>query len=887
MNKPENLGDKYEIVREIKQGGFGIVYCGYDRHLEKPIAVKEISPSLVKDPKYIDMFQAEARNIAKLSHHNIVHVYDLKRAEDGRFYIIMEYIDGLDLEKILKYCRRHGISIPHRLGAYLVAELCLALDYAHTRRDAATNEPLHLVHQDVSPSNIMISKTGEVKLIDFGIASVRRHQRDDQSETTRPGKMPYMSPEMFDQDAQIDHRSDIFSLGLVLYEVLTGQRLLQEQKDLEDLAAGTWRFKGRYLRGHSVPAALERVLDKALETDPARRYQSANQMYIDLLQFLITSTETGGLSEELGNFVRRLMKETEANQEPPPPPAPVEPEPSAEAETLTPTPEPAPPPAPQELAASPATKFEYKEPEAAVDLEDEERFPFEEDLLSMSEEAPQRLSPFPFDRDQHETVDEVVEEGEDDIKTVIDIVRLSARGHKKQIMLGSSFLVLLALLFTVADTAFRWTSLGTGIYDWLFPPAIRVVSIPPQARVFLDDVLLTGTTPLDIDDISPGVHKIRLEVAGYQPVQRSIQVARKGSVTVEGEKLGKFNTYVFRFKTQLLIDSWPQGAEIRLNRVPLNVRTPSRISWEVGVPVSVEMYRAGFEPLTGLTLNTLEGQSQIDDVHNWTVTRSDTGNAFAITGIFQKRIRVTSLPAGAAIYVDGSGQSLGVTGPSSEILLPAGKHTLLLKKAGFIPTELQLDVHETSASQVMGVLQRRVRIYAQDATDPLNRDLGAELVRLIRDGRSVSRSDVTPFEITLLPYTYEAILKKEGYYQTSVKIPPEAFEVVVEMEPVRIPVEVIVTDALQNTPIAGALLSYRDAQTTAPWVTTFEATDANGRLTWSIVPGDYVFRVERDGYIDQTQRLEARGGGPYRLVFNMRGQRTGQQRRSASRPQER
>ncbi|RMD63713.1 protein kinase, partial [Candidatus Parcubacteria bacterium] len=150
------LDDKYEIVYEIKKGGFGIVYYGLDRRLNRPVAIKEIAPNLLDDPKYLDMFQEEALNIAKLSHNNIVHIYELKKTADGNLYIIMEYIDGTDLEKIIRRLRRQRRLIPPHLAVHIVAETCMALDYAHQRRDAFTNKPLNLVHQDISPSNIMI-----------------------------------------------------------------------------------------------------------------------------------------------------------------------------------------------------------------------------------------------------------------------------------------------------------------------------------------------------------------------------------------------------------------------------------------------------------------------------------------------------------------------------------------------------------------------------------------------------------------------------------------------------------------------------------------------------------------------------------------------------------
>ena len=167
------IQNKYEIVSKIKQGGFGIVYKGYDHVFEKPVAIKAIEPSLLREAKYIDLFLEEAKNAGKLSHNNIVHIFNLVRDESGQFFIIMEYVNGADLGKILRQCRKKNILIPQKLSIFIVKEICKALEYAHNKRDLITDKPLKLVHQDISPSNIMTSRTGHVKLIDFGLAKIR------------------------------------------------------------------------------------------------------------------------------------------------------------------------------------------------------------------------------------------------------------------------------------------------------------------------------------------------------------------------------------------------------------------------------------------------------------------------------------------------------------------------------------------------------------------------------------------------------------------------------------------------------------------------------------------------------------------------------------------
>ena len=167
------LQNKYEIISKIKQGGFGIVYYGFDRVFDKPVAIKAVEPALLKNTEYINLFLNEAKNAAKLSHNNIVHIYDLVKDEENNYFIVMEFVEGFDLGRILSQCRKKKITLPIDFSVYIIKEVCKALEYAHNKRSPITNQPLKLVHHDISPSNLMISVEGYVKLIDFGLAKLR------------------------------------------------------------------------------------------------------------------------------------------------------------------------------------------------------------------------------------------------------------------------------------------------------------------------------------------------------------------------------------------------------------------------------------------------------------------------------------------------------------------------------------------------------------------------------------------------------------------------------------------------------------------------------------------------------------------------------------------
>ncbi|MBD3291120.1 protein kinase, partial [candidate division KSB1 bacterium] len=300
---------KYEVISKIKQGGFGIVYYGFDRKFEKPIAIKAIEPSLLQEAKYIDMFLKEAKNAAKLNHNNIVHVYDLIKTNDGQFYIIMEYIDGVDLRRILNKCKSRGINLPLELCLYLMKEVCKALEYAHNKKDLISNEPLKLVHQDISPSNIMVSVGGTVKLIDFGIAKIKFQNNGAPQNMVLAGKLPYMAPDQLN-GSSVDNRTDIFSLGVVFFELLTNSMLFHHDDDEKIIeAVKKVRIDNKFLSQYNIPDEIQRILIKTLQKNPVDRYQGANNLYIDLVEYLMSLNQSVELSVRLGDFVRELFED--------------------------------------------------------------------------------------------------------------------------------------------------------------------------------------------------------------------------------------------------------------------------------------------------------------------------------------------------------------------------------------------------------------------------------------------------------------------------------------------------------------------------------------------------------------------------------------------------
>ncbi len=270
----ETSSDRYVIVEYLAEGGMGAIYLGKKLGVggfEKEVVLKQLLPEFTREPKFIDLFLREARLSASLEHANIVHTIDLVNAGDD-YFMVMEYVKGADLRTLLKRVRRKHKRFSPAAGVFIGHEILEALAYAHAK-SAHDGRPLNLIHRDISPSNILLSGAGEVKLTDVGIAKASTHRSVFYKVK---GKVGYMSPEQA-RGEPVDARSDLFSLGVVLYEVLVGERLF-----VGDLMSSASQIYAQPIQPPShkrpeIPADLDAVILKALSLDPAGRFQSAEE----------------------------------------------------------------------------------------------------------------------------------------------------------------------------------------------------------------------------------------------------------------------------------------------------------------------------------------------------------------------------------------------------------------------------------------------------------------------------------------------------------------------------------------------------------------------------------------------------------------------------------
>jgi serine/threonine protein kinase len=270
----------YELFERFAVGDMAELYLGRalgEEGFEKPVAIKRVLPHLAADERFVRMLQTEARIHSSLSHKNIVQIHDLGVSPEGEYFIVLEYVDGRDLGELLEVLRRsdggggQAKRLDDAVSLYIMGELCEGVHFAHEAR-GPDGQPTGLVHRDISPDNVLLSFAGEVKLSDFGVA---KRRTDNSLVSSLKGNLAYMSPEQA-RGAALDRRSDIYSLGAVLFELLTGYRLRDPANEAE-----TWRQVASGLvfspqqRRPDLPPQLARLIAESLAPDPRDRFPDA------------------------------------------------------------------------------------------------------------------------------------------------------------------------------------------------------------------------------------------------------------------------------------------------------------------------------------------------------------------------------------------------------------------------------------------------------------------------------------------------------------------------------------------------------------------------------------------------------------------------------------
>ena len=309
-----SVHQRYRIIEKIDAGGMAEIYRGEAVSLEgfsRTVAIKRILPSMCSDKKFVAMFLDEARLSMQLQHANIVQIFDIGKADDT-YFVVMELIEGLNLRRMMQRAIDKGIHVPVSLACYLTIEVAKALAYAHEKQDAQ-GQPLGIVHRDVSPPNVLLSRQGEVKLTDFGLAKASTHAQKTDAGVIK-GKFSYLSPELV-EGKPADPRTDVYSAGIIWWELLCGRKLFAGQNDLDTVELVR---KGNVPKPSTIRDEigdeLDRVVLKALAKNPKRRFQSARALEQGITAFLFKH----GLAvtaSDAADFLRTLIGDEQEDAE--------------------------------------------------------------------------------------------------------------------------------------------------------------------------------------------------------------------------------------------------------------------------------------------------------------------------------------------------------------------------------------------------------------------------------------------------------------------------------------------------------------------------------------------------------------------------------------------
>ncbi|MCB9630858.1 MAG: serine/threonine protein kinase [Sandaracinus sp.] len=359
----------YELLERIGMGGMAEVFLARQRGeegFERLIAIKRILPQVAEDDAFVRMFVDEAKIAVQLSHPNIAQIYDLGR-EGDTYFIAQEYVHGRDMGAIVER-QQVAAPLPIPFVLYVASKVCEALAHAHEAMGSG-GRPLNLIHRDVSPSNVLVSFEGGVKVIDFGLAKAAGRLVTTQAGVVK-GKLAYLSSEQA-RGLEIDSRSDLFSLGVCMFEWLTGQRLFQRRNDIETVVA-VQKAEVPPLRAlrPDAPPVLQQIVMHALAPDPDRRFQSAQEMHDALLSFIYDMRWTMK-RKAVGEYVRALFPEAVLDE-----PVPMDDDVPRDTRPA------------RAIEAAPEPLMRFHEGERLDNEFDDETFAFDDSIALLESEAP-------------------------------------------------------------------------------------------------------------------------------------------------------------------------------------------------------------------------------------------------------------------------------------------------------------------------------------------------------------------------------------------------------------------------------------------------------------------------------------------------------------------
>ena len=297
---------RYRVLKRLASGGMAEVFVAESAGIEgfkKQVAIKRVLPALSRKEQFIAMFLDEARLSAHLSHSNVVSVFDIG-VGDGTYFIVMEYVEGADLKNVMDHRKKIEQTVPVEEAVFIATKICQGLAYAH-ELTTGDGRPLNIVHRDITPANVLITKYGEIKIVDFGLAKASSQLAESDAGVIK-GKFGYLAPETV-MEIGVDHRVDVFAVGIILWEMLAGQRLFLGKNDYATVqAVARAEIPPLAEINPAVPQELDWILAQGLARDRDARYPTARDFGRDLTRFLYRFGRS--VSEyEVAELVRATM----------------------------------------------------------------------------------------------------------------------------------------------------------------------------------------------------------------------------------------------------------------------------------------------------------------------------------------------------------------------------------------------------------------------------------------------------------------------------------------------------------------------------------------------------------------------------------------------------
>jgi len=652
---PASFG-KYTLLEKIATGGMAEIWKAKFSGVggfEKYLVIKSILPHLAEDKEFVDMFFDEAKISVMLQHSNIAQIWEMGQIKD-EYFIALEYIAGKNLREIVKKCKSKGLHLSVEQTTYIIAETCKGLEFAHQKRTLPDiGHPI--IHRDISPQNIMVSYEGEVKIVDFGIAKARGVAEGKTQAGVLKGKFGYMSPEQA-RGQDVDHRSDIFATGIVLWELLTGQRLFLGESDFDTLErVKTMEIKYPSVFNPMVERELNIITLTALERDLNRRYQSAGEMQADLSRFL-NIYHADFTPMKLSSFLKTIFEEDIQHQH-------VLHERQRRHEV--------------DLENAPTQRAD-----GMIDLENAEtiqsRLPGSPDVdldidkLLLDEASAVNLI-------TGSNIKYRAEESYHLFKKKNGLVGTLRPSQVRSIVLGVAMLAALVMLFlglkTIMDKGdkrkiFDQYQKEVQSTQAAVKPTmgyVNIDTIPRGAKVFIDpvegDTEPNGYSPLSYVELTAKPHLLRILKEGYRPFEQEIQVTVS---TLDSPLDFKFTLEKELRYGKIVVTSSPDGATIYLNSTNTGFRTPYTFDQlEAPQQVTVRLEKDGYRNAE----KTVALKPEIEEVLDFRL--------YPRVG----RLCIRSDPEGAEIYLDED--LAGKTPLDFPDIYPGREYRLRLSKKGY------------------------------------------------------------------------------------------------------------------------------------------------------------------------------------------------------------